>query len=57
MSTAQQFDKYKHLKKMRFASSGAMAYRVNTLYPVFATKRNKKSWTECMKQLLEDSEK
>lgn len=42
---------------MRFASSGAMAYRVNTLHPVFATKRNKKSWAERMKQLLEDSEK
>ena len=41
---------------MSFVSSGAMAYGVNIFYPVSASKREEKSWTEHMQQLFEDSE-
>ena len=42
---------------MRFVNVGPMAYGLNTLFPVSATKSNKKSWAEYIKQLSADSGK
>ena len=42
----------KNILKIRFVNVGPIAYGVNTLYPVSATKSNKKSWAEYIKQLF-----